>query len=164
MGIKKNKDLACGKQEGIQLNIEHHFAVFIFYWQAYCDLCGKMITIGSSSGRSCSQCCFKVHEKCVQMVPKNCGVDECLLSRELKNSNCLREFDLLSEEYKYRKKILQLEQKSLDEADDDDCGDCIAVIEKEDGHRKMKSKKTWKDMHDAFGERILEDRIRYVLG
>ena len=59
------------------------------------------------------------------MVPKNCGLDEKLLSKEFKNcnvdedsnnteSNCVQEIDIINEEYTYKKKILFLEQKSID--------------------------------------------------
>ena len=75
------------RNDGIQFNISHHFRECTFKWQAYCDLCGKMIKVVSKEGWKCKQCSFKVHKKCIKMVPKSCGLDENLLSKEFQYSN-----------------------------------------------------------------------------
>ena len=69
LGVEPDKRLE--KKDGIQLNINHHFKEHTFKFQAYCNFCGKMLTGLSKQGFKCKQCSFRVHERCMPMVPKN---------------------------------------------------------------------------------------------
>ena len=103
------------------------------------------------------------------MVPKNCGLDEQLLSKEFynlivdeeddcKNIDYIEELDILNEEYSYRRNMLQLEQKSLDKEDDS----CEVKILSPKG--KKTEAKFWKDVHSFFGEQIMKDRESWLGG
>jgi len=157
------------QSEGIKLNINHHFREHTFKWQSYCDFCGKMLVV-SKQGWKCKACSFKVHKKCVLMVPKHCGLDDHLLSKQFQSYNieddsscsgndCVGEMEILKNEYKYRKTMLQLEQDSIEEDDDESFK---KQIEKDT--KKEKPKQNWTDIHMRIGSRIVADRDYWLKG
>eukprot|EP00092_Neocalanus_flemingeri_P002491 GFUD01002667.1.p1 GENE.GFUD01002667.1~~GFUD01002667.1.p1 ORF type:complete len:408 (+),score=90.49 GFUD01002667.1:2-1225(+) len=171
--VKENKEDKA-EREGIKFNIPHHFKEHTFILQAYCDHCGKMLSGVSKQGLRCKQCMFIVHEKCMEMVPTNCGLNEKLLSQEFqkfnlddknngvpRNRKVSMESESLNQENMYKKKMLLLEQESVDESayNDDTFRDRILK------DRDVWIEKTrWQDIHPQFGETIQEDRDRWIRG
>ena len=157
------------QSDGIKLNINHHFREHTFKWQSYCDFCGKMLVV-SKQGWKCKACSFKVHKKCMPMVPNNCGLDDHLLSKQFQSYNidedsscsgqdCVGELEILKNEYKYRKTMLQLEQDSIDEDDDESFKTQLVKEIKQE-----KSKQSWAEIHCRFGSRIVDDRNSWLKG